>query len=80
LQTYELDANGHVINKATETVTIPTDIHGLLLTSYKAEENHYLTSGSSLERALEALDNAIHGVQDNVNTNQSNCAKDIEDL
>ena len=70
-QVYTLDANGHIVGKSTETVQIPTDIKGLLLTSYNAENNKYLTANITLEAALAALDSAIAGVQQTVDNNQN---------
>lgn len=69
-QVYTLDANGHIVGKSTETVQIPTDIKGLLLTSYNAENSKYLTADITLETALAALDSAIAGVQQTVDNNQ----------
>lgn len=69
-QVYTLDANGHIVGKSTETVQIPTDIKGLLLTSYNAENSKYLTADITLEAALAALDSAIAGVQQTVDNNQ----------
>ena len=60
MQTYTLDDNGHIINKDTETVSIPTDIRGLLLTSFDDENSHYLTTGMTLEAALSTLDKTIN--------------------
>ena len=60
MQTYTLDDNGHIINKDTETVLIPTDIRGLLLTSFNDENSHYLTTGMTLETALATLDETIN--------------------
>ena len=60
MQTYTLDDNGHIINKDTETVLIPTDIRGLLLTSFDDENSHYLTTGMTLEVALSTLDETIN--------------------
>ena len=69
MQTYSLDSNGHIIGKSTETVTIPTDIRGLVLTSYDSTNNKYLSTGMTLEVALSTLDEAINNVQNNVNNN-----------
>lgn len=69
MQTYSLDANGHIIGKSTETVLIPTDIRGLLLTSFSDENSKYLVTGMTLETALATLDETIHNVQTNVNNN-----------
>ena len=80
MQVYSLDDNGHIVNKTTETVLVPTDIRGLLLTSYKTEDNHYLTSGSSLEAALESLDLAIYNLQSTVDTNQTTCEDELSAL
>lgn len=60
MQTYTLDDNGHIINKGIETVLIPTDIRGLLLTSFDDENSHYLTTGMTLETALATLDETIN--------------------
>ena len=69
MQTYSLDTNGHIIGKSTETVLIPTDIRGLLLTSFSDENSKYLVTGMTLEAALAILDETIHNVQTNVNNN-----------
>ena len=69
MQTYSLDSNGHIIGKSTETVTIPTDIRGLVLTSYDSTGNKHLSTGMTLEAALSTLDGAIDNVQNNVNNN-----------
>ena len=77
LQTYTLDANGHIVNKSTETVTIPTNISGLLLTSFNDESCKYIKTGDSLEVALTALDAAIDALQANVDANKQSAASDI---
>ena len=79
-QVYTLDENGHIVGKTTETIQIPTDIKGLLLTSYKAENSKYLTTGLTLESALETLDTAISGIQESVNNNQSSYEQDSQSL
>lgn len=78
LQTYTLDKVGHIVNKGTETVLIPTDIKGLLLTSYNASQSKHLTTGLTLEAALEALDLALQDTQGTVEDNytilEASCA------
>lgn len=66
LQTITLDANGHIVGKGTETVTLPVDIAPLMLKEYEAIEDGYLETDIGLTVALHRLD-----------TEAVNCRKDI---
>jgi len=69
MQTYTLDSNGHIIDKSTETVLIPTKIKGLLLTDFDDTQCHYLKKDMTLEEALIALDIATNDIQEQVDNN-----------
>jgi hypothetical protein len=56
MQTYTLDGNGHIIGKSTETVLIPTNIQGLLLTTFDDSQSSYIKKAMTLEKALAILD------------------------
>lgn len=69
MQTYTLDGNGHIIGKSTETVLIPTNIQGLLLTTFDDLQSSYIKKAMTLEEALATLDNASQDIQDQIDDN-----------
>lgn len=69
MQTYTLDDNGHIIDKSTETVLIPTKIKGLLLTDFDDTQCHYLKKDMTLEGALTTLDITANDIQEQVDNN-----------
>lgn len=80
MQTYVLDANGHIVGKATEAVTIPTNIAGLLLTTYDSTANKYVITDMSLENALTALDTALQEANTAIETNQTSTTDALNEL
>ena len=56
LQAYVLDANGHVINKNVETVTLPTDINPLVVPTFDDTDSMFVKSKMTLLGALTNLD------------------------
>ena len=61
LQTYNLDVNGHIINKGTETVTLPVDITPLMIpASFDNSDTSLLIPNKSLLENLKNLDSGIN--------------------
>lgn len=56
LQTYTIDNNGHMINKGTETVLLPTDIAPLMMSQFDDSNHVYVKNGMSLMGAITNLD------------------------
>ena len=53
------DANGHLINYGTDTVTLPTSITGLMVNEGLPADGPYLTNGISLVTALDTLQQSL---------------------
>lgn len=56
LQAYVLDANGHIVNKNVETVTLPTDINPLVVPTFDDTDSMFVKSKMTLLGALTNLD------------------------
>ena len=80
LQAYTLDANGHIINKKVETVTLPIDINPLVLPAFNDTDSILVKSKMTLLGALTNLDTGIRAFTTSLMQKDMEIQDSINDL